>query len=263
VEQGKPTYIKVTIKNIGNADITNAFYVYGYYNQNQNPDEYIEIYGLKAGYATTFTWLNSFLNEGLNSLHIKVDTPNNVPEKDETNNEKTFAINVKPAKPPDLAVSDIAWDKTAAIYDNLDVTFTITISNLGGNIMPSNWRYKIIIDSDPKQTYTYWGTVIIGYATYEHTYTLSVGSHTIKVVVDCENIVKEENELNNEKTITITVMRKPIDLKVIDILWEPNRPLYPKENVRVKALIKNVGEGQSNRFYIKWYRCKNNGGVIE
>lgn len=73
-----------------------------------------------------------------------------------------------------------------------------------------------------------------------HWHPPTVGNHNVKIKVDPRNLIDEENETNNEKEATITVLTLDVKVENARILHPP--PLRVGQNIAIGYDVKNVGQ---------------------
>ncbi len=203
-----------------------------------------ELEQIDAGGTTkvTFTWR---AKAGSHRIRVIVDQQNDVPESDESNNEKTVTFSTLP---PDLIVEQITWSPSAPSIGDT-VTFTVTVKNQGAanadysyisyyidNIqMISDRVNPISINATDNQTFTW---------------TATVGEHAIKAFVDFTKRVAESDETNNEKVTTLTILGPDLIIESID--WSHNDPPVG-ETVTFTLTIKNNGGSRAGTSLVHLY----------
>ena len=190
---GDTVCFTMTIKNQGNDGASGSYisyYIDGDYRG------YHEVQEIAAGDIVTkaFTW--DYL-AGSHIFKVVVDMESEVPESNESNNERMVTF---PA--PDLVIEKITWSPVNP-SENSTVTFTVTIKNQGGG-QASSLPVAYYID-DTHQTSVHINQIDPGAtATQTFTWTATAGSHTVKAVADGVNSITEIDESNNEKAITLS-----------------------------------------------------------
>jgi uncharacterized repeat protein (TIGR01451 family) len=76
------------------------------------------------------------------------------------------------------------------------------------------------------------------------------GSHTISVVVDCDNQLTESNEDNNKLTRTLPII--PPDLVITGITLSPENPAIG-DTITFKTTLKNQGGGTAETFKVAYF----------
>ncbi len=229
----------VTIKNqdSGKAGLARVyFYIDDSYRGYQDVPE------LEAGATVTktFTWT---AQAGLHDIKAVADYYDWVIESDETNNEKTVTFPI-----PDLIIESIMGSPAEpSIGDN--VTFTVTIMNQGTS-SASSCRVDFYIDGSSVD-YQDVPELDAG-ATVDKTFTWTAQAdlHTIKAVADSDNKVTEDDETNNEKTITLSILAP--DLTIKTITWSPTDP-STGDNVTFTVTIKNQGTSSADSSHVYFY----------
>lgn len=151
---------------------------------------------------------------GTHTIRAIVDDINRIEESNENNNtyDKTMVVDVP--KKPDLTVTDISWQPSAPVAGNL-VTFSAVVENKGTvetksgvpcnlsfyvNGVKVSWvsNYTASIPVGGKVTLTQTGGSFIA----------TNGIHSVRAVVDEENLVDEIDETNNSfgKSLSIGVV---------------------------------------------------------
>ena len=190
----------VSIKNQGK-DESGSFQVYYYVDGSQKGPT--DMASIPAGETATgtFTWKAKL---GEHIIKAVVDYNDDVPESDETNNEKEFTFSETTVPEPDLFIESLTWHPLNPSPGET-VTFTVIIKNQGSGRARSFWIYYYIngIRIDPS------GRVLEIYAgdTWTETFTWGAlpGTYSIKLIADPYNQLSEINEANNEKEATLII----------------------------------------------------------
>ena len=180
----------------------------------------------------------------MNKKYI-VDLQKDVPESEESNNEKT--ITFVPLL-PDLIVEQIAWSPSEPAIGNA-VTFTVTVKNQGegrsdyahiacyidDNLVTSSQVNPLSVNATDNQTFTWIATA---------------GEHAIKAFIDFNERVEESDESNNEKVTALTPAGPDLIIDSID--WSQNDPSIG-EMVTFTVNIKNIGGVRSGTSFVHFY----------
>ena len=149
-------------------------------------------------------------------------------------------LNISDAAKPDLIIETIMWSpQNPSVGDT--VTFTVTVKNQGSTQAGSSYVYYFI---DGVQ-YTYDSVYSINSGasrTETFTWKIQQGVHTIVAVADYRGQITENNESNNEKTISFSPALS--DLIVQSITWLPEHPSVG-DSVTFTVTIKNQGNGDA------------------
>jgi uncharacterized repeat protein (TIGR01451 family) len=229
----------VTIKNQGSGKAALSrvyFYVDDSYRGYQDVPE------LDGGGSMlkSFTWT---AQAGIHAIKAVADHYNWVKESNETNNVMTVNFPI-----PDLIIEKITDSPAEPSIDD-EVTFTVTIKNQGTS------------PAGPSRVYFYADNFSEEYQDIPEleagasmpsafTWTAQIGTHTFKAVVDPDNKVTEDDENNNEKTKTISILTT--DLIIEAIAWTPADPSVNKQ-VTFTATLKNQGTGTASSAYVHFY----------
>ena len=197
IKEGDSVTFTVKIKNQGSSMVGSSivnYYIDGSYYS------YDSIGSISAGNTTTetFTWIAT---QGTHTIKAVADYYGSISENNESNNEKTVTFNVDGK--PDLIIESITWSPSnPSVGDS--VTFTVKIKNQGtSNAEISTVKYYI---DGVYHNYDTIGSISAGGITIEtFTWTATQGTHTIKVVADSYSTIREGNENNNEKIVTMPV----------------------------------------------------------
>ena len=244
---GDAVTFTATIKNQGNGSSSSSS-VYFYLDGSTSYLKYKNFGGIFASATTTvsFTW-NA--QSGSHTFKAVVDKDNTVAESDETNNEKTTSFSATSLS--DLVVQNINWTPTSSSIGDA-ITFTATIKNQGNGSSNNGYVHFYFDDSNTHYTYQSFDGITAGSTTtVSFTWKAQKGSHTLKALVDKDNIITEIDEKNNENTVTFSVVSLS-DLVVQDITWTPRKPSIG-DTVTFLLTIKNQGTGESSNGNVYLY----------
>ncbi|MBN1160686.1 MAG: hypothetical protein JXA17_01900 [Dehalococcoidales bacterium] len=197
--QGNSLDISFTIINVGTYKSEGCYidyYVDGVWAGNQYIEE------INAGETVTRTLPWTLVND-YHTFKIIIDKNNDVPEIDESNNEKTAVI---PA--PDLVIESITYSPDE-FSENDTITFTITVINTGSTVAEGSYLNchinNILQASIPVDTIPAGSS-----AEFVFNWTALPGQNTLKVLIDGADIIVESDETNNIKSITLQAL-VPVD----------------------------------------------------
>jgi subtilase family serine protease len=231
----------VIIKNQGSASsrITNVnLYIDG------NSRGYQDIYAINPGSTITKTY-NWFAMAGQHVIRTVVDEPNNVKESNETNNDYTSTFSTSP---PDLVIEKIFWWPQNP-SKNDTVSINATVKNQGtGRADACHLAYYI--DGELKSTLQVGALEADASTNITFSCTATSVKHEIKTVIDYYNNVAENDETNNEKTASFSILAP--DLTVTSITWLPTDAAVG-DSVTFNATIKNQGGGRSEKAHAACY----------
>ena len=197
--------ITATIHNIGNADANNILVQF----YDGDPDNGGILIGeqvissITAGSSAT-AQINWIAQEGTHEIYVVIDPNNDIAESNEGNNIASKSLEVTIAL-PDLTVSpnDIIFSNPDP--QTTDITFKVTIHN-NGEADATNVVVQFF-DGDP-ETGQLIATANIqsiqagDSSTVETWWDVSCSSTEFSVRIDPDNLIEEENEDNNEYTVT-------------------------------------------------------------
>ena len=178
----------------------------------------------------TFTWTAQI---GTHTFKAVVDPNNMVTEDDENNNEKTMTISVFV---PDLLIETITWTPAKPSKGD-EMKFTATVKNQGtGTAGPSSVYFYVDGSSIGSQAVPEIEAGATANTTF--TWTAQGDSHAIKAVADPDNDIKESQETNNEKTMTLSVLVSPASAPKTKSTPAPGQTPAPTPKPTVKPAAK-------------------------
>ncbi|MBN1161218.1 MAG: hypothetical protein JXA17_04665 [Dehalococcoidales bacterium] len=234
VQSGETLEITALVKNQGAShteDFRTSLYVDGVLVSTQ------EVTGINSGESTSqvFSWV---AEPGLHTFKITLDIDDTVIESNETNNEMETDY---ATATPDLIVEDISWTISDELNSN-EATFTITVRNIGnGNAAASQVRYWF--DSYPAE-YKNIASIPAGETTaFSFIIILSAGQHNINILADCEEMIDELDEDNNESVITFSTIAP--DLVIRTISYSPLDAVIG-DVVTISVKLENRGNSEAS-----------------
>ncbi|NIA12056.1 MAG: hypothetical protein GWP10_20620, partial [Nitrospiraceae bacterium] len=200
---GQVVTFTATIKNIGSGDTTRQFYT-GILNDvdcDCGSIGNVLVSGLASGEEkdVSVQWLAS---SGYDVVTAVVDPEGYIAESNASNNNLSHSL--PPVLEPDLVITDVTWSGQN-ISDGDEVTFNVTIANTGvGNTSRISVVQLEINDTCQCGSCTR-RMFVPGLDAGESTsveipypWTASYGVHVINATADSGNIVREDNETNNQ-----------------------------------------------------------------
>ncbi|MCK4274065.1 MAG: hypothetical protein KAW90_04175 [Dehalococcoidales bacterium] len=238
---GDTVTFTITIKNQGSGRAEEshaACYISGGY------QGYLNIAAIEADAEATVTidWLAT---TGSHTVSFVVDHDSMLVETYENNNKLTVTI---PIIPPDLFIPDITWEpENPAIGET--VTFTVTVSNQGGGKADSFYITYYMDDTILALDFI---ANIESEASANRTCTWKSqnGHHTFTAFVDSKTQVTENNENNNESSVTIAPNMP--DLAIGTITWSP-ADMPAGEEVTYNINIVNQGSLSAGPSRVNYY----------
>ena len=221
-------YVDFAVINSGSSSVTESFQINLFvdgrllqtFSANRSPSS-----PLMANY---YTYWEDFsigsLGAGRHTLKIVADAANSISESNERDNEHTKTIIVGSSL-PDLAphrpsgwsapivVSTRADTNEDEDSDALTTTDRLYLDwaaiNSGTSATSSNFQVRLLLDGRQRQSWTVDSGLMPDYYQYVEDFslgTLSIGRHTLSIVVDPTNTIEESNERNNryDKSINVT-----------------------------------------------------------
>lgn len=212
--------LNVAYANSGSGD-AGAHVSYIYIDDTADTLSWTKSSGLSARtFAKVTDYSLGTFTAGRHIVHFVIDADNDVAEIDETDNEYSDTITVLSRNQPNLLpYQPSGWDApivvstTTGTYENEtkfysddDIYIDGAFEN-NGTVESSPYQVRIYVDS---LLYTFEDNEGLNLTTYKyindfHVGKLGVGTHEIKLFVDCFDDVAESDETDNMKTITINV----------------------------------------------------------
>jgi PGF-pre-PGF domain-containing protein len=207
--------------------------------------------GLEPGLSSPISFAWNPEAEGTANILAWADSENQVEESNEWNNEKTVSIEVTKQTFPDIVIEALTADP-ANPEPWETVTVTATVRNLGTgksgetdlayNIDGTEAGERIIQELEPGSS-----------SQVSFSWTPGTeGMVNIRVQADAGNNVPESNEGNNERTISIDVIKQTFPDLVIETLTANPASPEPGETATITAVVKNQGteiSGDANLAY--------------
>lgn len=230
--EGSTVWMNATLQNIGETNATNVL-VRFYIDDSSISENIVPMVIADSWYTVSASW-NATPN-GTRTITARADPEYSTHEGDETNNNASITIYVR--KIADLKPIGIILPSNFTVGDALNIT--AEIRNQGEN------DADIIIVRFYDGNNTIGDTSIIGLSsnTSKNVSVVwnvdSVGEHTISVITDPDNHVKEDNETNNVLQQNITIKSRP-DLTISNITVNPAYP-FEGESAEISIVVSNIG----------------------
>ncbi len=204
--------------------------------------------------------------EGTLALFALADARDEVSEIDEDDNVDSVEVTLQAG--PDLALfpEDLALSPSSP---EPDTSFDLLVSarNLGETEVASFvYRVTRLVGGAPAGTLAEGsaGPIAVGGALLITVpLALAEGEHTVAVVLDPEGAVDEENEANNQTSITFFVVdsdQPDLAVAVADLVLVPAEPL-PGETVEVTVTVRNLGNLDATADLVLFENDPADGGV--
>lgn len=238
---GDMVTFSTTIKNQGDDESSTCLVAYYLDNTYLDTDPLNPI-GAGATVTKTFTWTAI---AGSHVIKAIADPDNEVVESDETNNEETFVFSTLA---PDLLIQSITWSPEDPSKGDA-VTFTVTIKNQG-NASARSSQFAFYIDGAFRGDHDIPAIGAGATTTRTFAWNAKAGSHPVKAIADSNLAVAENDEANNEKTVTFFTLAP--DLIIQNITWLPKNP-SEDDDVTFTVVIKNQGSGNADYSHVAYY----------
>lgn len=189
---------------------------------------------LSAGSTSTktYTWM---VGPDAHTFTAIIDADNQVFESNESNN--TYSVMLPALGLPDLLVKSITWTPTQPTI-NSRMTFTITVEN-AGKVVANGCSVDLYIGYGYKVNRLLGTIPAEGTAIASIEYITSTVPVSIRAIVDPNNLIKESDETNNEKTASLTpVELVEADFYITNLTSTPQNPAVGDE-ITITAKIKN------------------------
>ena len=211
--------------------------------------------GIAAGASAnaTFRWT---ADANAHEFIVRADSLNAVDESDESDNSHRFAYD--DTRTADLFIRDIEWNpQTPTVGQN--VIISVIVENGGtGDAGASVVRFVIDGPSRSEETLSVSAIAAGGSATRSFNWTARLGRFKFTASADANNRIPETNEGNNTlvNNYNDTVQA---DLVVESIEVDVEDPVAGTD-VGIRALVRNVGSGDAERFRVALYI---NGNLVD
>ncbi|HEX37755.1 MAG TPA: hypothetical protein ENG70_02710, partial [Candidatus Cloacimonetes bacterium] len=130
---------------------------------------------------------------------------------------------VKKIEEPDLIIQDISWSPSNPKQGD---TVTINVKTKNQGSVSAGGFYVCYYVDGSYYARDYVSSLSAGSTTTtSFSWTAECGSHSIKAVADCYDVITESNETNNAKTTIIKVEKEPKEIKFIGTLTGQNWPM--------------------------------------
>ncbi len=255
VDIGDTVNITVDVKNIGTWASTptnvSLSYVQGIESHNL---ALIPLKALAPGVSefVSYNWKTTGLTFWNLAILVRIDPDSSVNETVLANNKGSATLTVR-AK-PDLLVSamnmTLADQKVTSVHKGEVVNINAFLGNNGTRASdPSTLNYYLDDSTTPLAIMDVLGIVVGGAQVMPYTWDtsgVSVGNHSIRVIIDPLNNNTELNETNNELDLMVKVLPAKgfVDLTVLAVSVDPKAPSVG-QYVSVLATIKNLGTARA------------------
>ena len=233
------------IRNRGDADATAFRVEFRDESGGWRLDDFVFPNGIaaKSSADATFSWR---ADAAAHKFVVRADSTNVVDESNESDNALRFAYNH--TRTADLFIRDIEWSPQTPTL-GADVTVTAIVANGGtSDSKPSVVHFVINGPSRATQTLEMPAIAAGDSARRSFKWTAQLGRFTFTATADATNQVPETNEGNNTLVNNYNDTVQP-DLVVDRIEVIQDDPAAGSE-VEIRALIRNVGDGEANRFRV-------------
>ncbi|HVM44458.1 MAG TPA: CARDB domain-containing protein, partial [Candidatus Thermoplasmatota archaeon] len=187
-------------------------------------------------------WDNIAVTAGRHTMTVHVDSANEVPETNDTNNLRAIAFFVAPTPRVDLRLTSLLVTPTEGGV-GMNQLFIVNVTNIGDARAPTsrlsleddngvlaNWS---VPELAPRQS---WTMVHASRPEYR-----PVGTFVARAVIDPANEIAEISEDNNEALFEYTVLDHPApDYTITNVTVSGNRT--EMRGLRIDATVANVGD---------------------
>ena len=156
---------------------------------------------------------------GLHDVVLAIDPDNAIAELDETNNDRSLAVNFVAGPTPDLAVTEISVSPPGATETDV-VTVTAEITNLGDAPSESGFAWALVVDDveaargtapalDPGESFS---------GISQDLGPLAAMAHLVEIRADDDDEVAEPDEANNIGAVGFSVLGPAFDVELRFVL---------------------------------------------
>lgn len=139
----------------------------------------------------------------------------------------------------DLSVTSLTLDPDTAVTENDDVTITTIVKNVGAD--PQDMVVTFYDNGTPIAAKSVQNLAVGAQTPQSTTWTAVKGSHNISVFADSDQVIKEYNESNNRRNVTLEVAKyiAPPDLKFVGAVTLSKAKVTEGELVAINATVYN------------------------
>ena len=246
---GDDVIISLTIRNEGNAPaegVAVLLHADGIWEQR------LDIGSIEAGGQEVIRIAETASSPGEYHVTVTVDPANRIAEWNEENNTASRSILAREENLPDLVVADIGLTPESPHAGEAALARAI-VGNQGDSDAADFFVAFLVDDQKigsrvisclaPGEEEEVWITVAA----------LSAGEHSIQVIADSDDWIRERDETNNKASTTLMVREAELpDLTIEDVHIHPQTPA-PGEEVTITATILNQGTGPAEWVSIFLY----------
>jgi uncharacterized repeat protein (TIGR01451 family) len=239
LRDGDSTQFTAVIQNLDSGPVNIPFRVMLKVDDKSVESREIRTMAGSASETVTFNWI---ARGNTSNISVTVDSDNRVLEKNETNNTLARTLTAFPA--PDLTVSALSILPATGLKDGSPTNIMATVKNIGagGTVKPFNVRFSV--NGNTLSTLSYSNGLTAGAENvFVLPWEISSGSVNATAIADVYNAVGESNESNNELSIDLPSIDMP-NFTIQSMVWT-NTEIYDGCQLTVKALLKNVGSGDT------------------
>ncbi|HDJ38044.1 MAG TPA: hypothetical protein ENF24_02495 [Methanosarcinales archaeon] len=194
---------------------------------------------------------------GTHDITVRVDPYNQVIESDETNNNRTEAIDIDPSL--DFAVTNISFSNNAPVLgDVVEINATIRNYGVGSGTTVVKFSYdnistKNVPLANKTVTLNGIGSKVVSASWQTGAYG-GVGNHTITVKLDTPAALAETNETNSISSKQLFVNGTDLTVTAIEIPcgFCSDNYCYLEQHVPITATIANIGAADATNFTVRF-----------
>jgi subtilase family serine protease len=233
-EVGETVTISIVVENHG-ADSADSTRLAGTLDGEEVLSVWLAPFTSGASATKTFTWQ---AEAGDHSFMALADANDVVDESDETNNSAIISFSTLAA---DLVVKAITWTPQYVSVGDM-VTFAVLIENTGAKASTCS-SVEVLIDGILRGKYDVPRILPGNSVTTSFSWKTLAGEHLISATVDPSSKIPENDETNNELSVSYSTALP--DLVINNITWSPTI-LSPGSLARFSIEVGNIGPGKSN-----------------
>lgn len=238
VVQGDKVTVQVTVKNVGNQDVTANIPV----SLVDKTDNFTignqTVSGLAAGASQTltFSWTtSSATTAGTNTLTA---TANLTGDQNASNNSKSTTVTVQAPK-TDLAVTQFTASPTTVVQGS-SVNFSVSVTNVGNQTVSNTVQLtdtttNTVIGSQDINSLAPGNSTTLTF-TWNTSASTTTGSHSFTAALTSN----DDDNTNNSKSTSVTVEAPKIDLAVTQLTATPTT-VYQGNSVNFSVSVTNDG----------------------
>jgi subtilase family serine protease len=250
--------VKATVHNLGNAE-TNGALVRIYDGDPGSGGLCVGVgraLGLIPSGGEEVVFVDVRLGDGIHTVFVDVDRDYLISEVDETNNQASVSLTVRPPLPDLIAsMQDISF---SPLFPKAGDTITIqaTVRN-NGNKSASDVTARLY--DGPAESGTLLSETVVpvisghSWVSFQVSGSFALGDHHITLVIDPADTVLEQSETNNSSSNLLTVLTIPdLSIAFAEGVLDPAQA-FSDEKITLRIPVHNLGQSSAEQVEVAFY----------